>query len=207
MTRAALRSLAKAGSRHPRITPVCVTKKATIGTPWFPPLSQFSSARLPSWRCCWPGNFSQPEPKAASIPLPAFRGDHALADSRRCCTCRPPSPTRSYCRKDLLPTCLVARHVQAPDAALQAQQALDGLKVDFAVCDDSGKARYVFDLDPSERSAGVSGDQDCEDAEKNRILKSAGIRLDSSQGQSEPMAHTRGIPAQTGAGGLADPWA
>ncbi|NTV85159.1 MAG: DUF2726 domain-containing protein [Burkholderiaceae bacterium] len=71
---------------------------------------------------------------------------------------------------------LVARHVQAPDAALQARQALDGMKVDFAVCDDSGKTRYVFDLDPSS-AAPESAATQLRNAEKNRILKSAGVRL------------------------------
>ena len=68
------------------------------------------------------------------------------------------------------------RNAGNSEATQQALKDLDGLAVDFAICNDSGKASYAFDLgapgaaaksDPVRRMA----------ARKNGILKSAGVRL------------------------------
>jgi hypothetical protein len=68
------------------------------------------------------------------------------------------------------------RQVSGREEAQQAQQALNGLKVDFAVCDESGRPSYAFDLEaPGTAVRFAQGPEQA--AEKNRILKSAGLRL------------------------------
>ena len=62
------------------------------------------------------------------------------------------------------------------DAAKKALQALDGLAVDFVICNDGGKPAYAFDLD-APGSKIVSEDARRNAAHKNGILKSAGVRL------------------------------
>lgn len=57
----------------------------------------------------------------------------------------------------------------------RAQDQLDSLQVDFAVCDKGGKAAFVFDVE-AYRTSDARLAQHSE-AEKNRILKSAGVRL------------------------------
>lgn len=57
----------------------------------------------------------------------------------------------------------------------RAQGMLDSLQVNFAVCDKGGKAAFVFDVE-AYRTAEASEAQRSETV-KNRILKSAGIRL------------------------------
>jgi len=62
------------------------------------------------------------------------------------------------------------------DAAQKALQALDGLAVDFVICNEGGKPAYAFDLDAL-GSKIVSENARRNAAHKNGILKSAGVRL------------------------------
>lgn len=56
-----------------------------------------------------------------------------------------------------------------------ARRALRGLRVDFAVCAENGKPIFAFDFAPQgNRTASSSDDAG---REKNRVLKSAGVRL------------------------------
>lgn len=57
----------------------------------------------------------------------------------------------------------------------RAQEALDTLQVNFAVCDNGGKASFVFDVEAYRNGDTNAAQRDAK--EKNRILKSAGIRL------------------------------
>jgi hypothetical protein len=57
----------------------------------------------------------------------------------------------------------------------RARAALDTMQVNFAVCDSGGKAAYVFDVEAYRK--GDASVAQREAVEKNRILKSAGVRL------------------------------
>ena len=57
----------------------------------------------------------------------------------------------------------------------RATELLDTMRVNFAVCDNAGKATYVFDVEAYQK--GDASVAQREAAEKNRILKSAGVRL------------------------------
>ena len=57
----------------------------------------------------------------------------------------------------------------------RARALLDTMGVNFAVCDNGGKAAYVFDVEAYRK--GDASVMQREAAEKNRILKSAGVRL------------------------------
>lgn len=57
----------------------------------------------------------------------------------------------------------------------RAREALDTMRVNFAVCDNGGKAAFVFDVEAYHK--GDASVAQREAAEKNRILKSAGVRL------------------------------
>ena len=68
------------------------------------------------------------------------------------------------------------RNAGNSEATQQALKDLDGLTVDFAICNDSGKASYAFDLD-APRSTAQSDHARRKAAHKNGVLKSAGVRL------------------------------
>lgn len=57
----------------------------------------------------------------------------------------------------------------------RAREALDTMRVNFAVCDNGGKASYVFDVEAYRKGDASVAQRDA--VEKNRILKSAGVRL------------------------------
>jgi hypothetical protein len=62
------------------------------------------------------------------------------------------------------------------EATQQALKGLDGLAVDFAICNDTGKPSYAFDLDAPGTKAEAEHARH-KAAHKNGILKSAGVRL------------------------------
>ncbi|MDR3452243.1 MAG: DUF2726 domain-containing protein [Rhodoferax sp.] len=70
----------------------------------------------------------------------------------------------------------------------RARQALDTMQVSFAVCNNGGKAAFVFDVEAYRKGDASVAQRDA--TEKNRILKSAGIRLiyikDSTRGMPSP---------------------
>ena len=70
----------------------------------------------------------------------------------------------------------------------RARQALDTMRVNFAVCDNAGKAAFVFDVEAYQKGEASVAQRDA--TEKNRILKSAGIRLiyikDSTRSMPSP---------------------
>ncbi|QLQ00304.1 MAG: DUF2726 domain-containing protein [Burkholderiaceae bacterium] len=56
-----------------------------------------------------------------------------------------------------------------------ARRALRGMRVDFAVCAENGKPIFAFDFAPQgNRTDAASASAE---REKNRVLKSAGVRL------------------------------
>ena len=57
----------------------------------------------------------------------------------------------------------------------RAREALDNMRVNFAVCDNGGKATFVFDVEAYHKGDASVAQRD--GAQKNRILKSAGVRL------------------------------
>ena len=57
----------------------------------------------------------------------------------------------------------------------RAREALDTMQVNFAVCDNGGKAAFVFDVEAYRNGDASAAQRDA--MEKNRVLKSAGIRL------------------------------
>ncbi|WHZ13055.1 MAG: hypothetical protein OJF60_003496 [Burkholderiaceae bacterium] len=65
--------------------------------------------------------------------------------------------------------------IRRADSRRRAEQALEAMKVNFAVCNDAGKVAFAFDIE-AYRSGDASAAQR-EANEKHRILKSAGIRL------------------------------
>lgn len=68
------------------------------------------------------------------------------------------------------------RNAGSSKATQQVLKDLDGLAVDFAVCSDSGKPSYAFDLD----RLGTDAESDHsrrKTARKNSVLKSAGVRM------------------------------
>ena len=65
--------------------------------------------------------------------------------------------------------------VRRASARRRAQDVLDTLQVNFVVCDSGGKAAFVFDVE-AYRTGEASVAQRTAEV-KNRILKSAGIRL------------------------------
>lgn len=70
----------------------------------------------------------------------------------------------------------------------RAQDTLDTLQVDFVVCEKGGKAAFVFDVEAYRTSEARQAQHS--EAVKNRILKSAGIRLiyikDSTRSMPSP---------------------
>lgn len=70
----------------------------------------------------------------------------------------------------------------------RARQVLDTLQVNFAVCDKGGKATFVFDVEAYRK--GETGVAQRDATKKNRILKSAGIRMiyikDTTRGMPSP---------------------
>lgn len=70
----------------------------------------------------------------------------------------------------------------------RAREALDTMRVNFAVCDSRGKAAFVFDVEAYRAGDASAAQRDA--ATKNRILKSAGIRLiyikDTTRGMPAP---------------------
>lgn len=68
------------------------------------------------------------------------------------------------------------RNAGSSEAAQQALKGLDGLAVDFAVCNENGKPSYAFDLDRIGTDA-ESEHARRKTARKNGIMKSAGVRM------------------------------
>ncbi|TAM48446.1 MAG: DUF2726 domain-containing protein [Burkholderiaceae bacterium] len=57
----------------------------------------------------------------------------------------------------------------------RARKALDTMRVNFAVCDKAGKATFVFDVEAYHKDDASVTQRGA--TQKNRILKSAGVRL------------------------------
>ncbi|MBS0316039.1 MAG: DUF2726 domain-containing protein [Proteobacteria bacterium] len=65
--------------------------------------------------------------------------------------------------------------IRRADNRRSAQQALDAMKVNYAVCNDAGKVAFAFDIEAYRTGDTSAALRDAN--EKHRILKSAGIRL------------------------------
>lgn len=67
----------------------------------------------------------------------------------------------------------------------RARRRLDEHTVDYVVCDDAGKPAFAFELDAYHGQNTEDAQRDA--AEKNRILKSAGVRLVRLKGHAKQL--------------------
>jgi len=85
----------------------------------------------------------------------------------------------------------------------RAKEKLDLFQVDFVVCADSGKAAFAFDVE-AYRTGDKSMAQNDADI-KNRILKSAGIRLVYIKGRSSQLPTPNEFRQKLSLAALAEP--
>lgn len=85
----------------------------------------------------------------------------------------------------------------------RAKEKLDLFQVDFVVCADNGKAAFAFDVEAYRTRSSSSAQQDAE--VKNRILKSAGIRLVYIKGRSSQLPTPNEFRQKLSLAALAEP--
>lgn len=85
----------------------------------------------------------------------------------------------------------------------RAKEKLDHFQVDFVVCADNGKAAFAFDVEAYRSGNASTAQQDAEI--KNRILKSAGIRLVYIKGRSSQLPTPNEFRQKLSLAALAEP--
>ncbi|MGH6625983.1 MAG: DUF2726 domain-containing protein [Burkholderiaceae bacterium] len=85
----------------------------------------------------------------------------------------------------------------------RAKQRLDSFQVDFVVCADNGKAAFAFDVEAYRTGDKAAAQNDAE--VKNRILKSAGIRLVYIKGRSSQLPTPNEFRQKLSLAALAEP--